>query len=426
MLNSEAFLQLFRPVDQVTTIPMYSANFELTQPGYNDDGFGHRILYFGQAAHIALTHEKIPEFLDAMPFAGDADRTNALAFALTCQLPRHWPGEKPVFPVTGTKSHCGKDTVIRFASGNQKIISVSYQTTNWALERSIVGVIKQNPDVTVICVENARIEKRRAIIASGFLERFVTDRCPFLFSTGTGTPVHVDNKYVTTLSTNDGTIGVDLMNRSCPIHLSPTGSIEDRESPIGNPKLEYLPQHRDRIEAELRGMIEKWKDAGRPLKTTVKHPCIKWAQTIGGILDVNGYDDFLANYTLRRSVDEPVRRALGLLGAASPPDWLQPTEWATVCHDLGLTTTIIPEADRGSDKGRARGIGVVMTNHRDETFSVETEDRKYLLKLLKNRSRFDGIPQTRYMFERLEEEGLPLDDEAESKVDPSESADDSR
>jgi hypothetical protein len=73
-------------------------------------------------------------------------------------------------------------------------------------------------------------------------------------------------------------------------------------------------------------MIERWKQAGQQLDTTVKHPFLQWAQTIGGILKANGFQDFfLANYSLRRTADDPVRQALGLLGAARREEWLRPT-----------------------------------------------------------------------------------------------------
>lgn len=89
------------------------------------------------------------------------------------------------------------------------------------------------------------------LIASAFVERFITDPEPTLFSTGSGGPVRRKNNFVVAISTNFGTFSEDLMNRSLPIHLAPSGNVADRKSPIGNPKLEFLPRNRDRIEAEL-------------------------------------------------------------------------------------------------------------------------------------------------------------------------------
>src|SRR5205823_5169138 len=137
-----------------------------------------------------------------------------------------------------------------------------------------------------------------------------------------------------------------LMNRGLPIHLDPVGDVAARVSPIGNPKLEFLPRHRDRIEAELRGMVERWKGEGCPLDTSVKHPSTEWAQTIGGILMANGFAGFLGNYGVRKTADDPVRRGLALLGVAQPGEWLRAAEWARLATDLGLARAVIPEADR--------------------------------------------------------------------------------
>jgi len=205
------------------------------------------------------------------------------------------------------------------------------------------------------------------------------------------------------------------MNRGLPIHLDPVGDVAARVSPISNPKLEYLPRHRDRIEAELRGMIEHWKGAGCPLDTRVQHPFGPWAQVVGGILMANGFSSFLGNYSLRKTADDPVRKGLGLLGVARPGKWLRSAEWARLATNLGLADAVIPEADRNSDLGRERGIGVVLSAHRDETFHVETEDRRTVLRLERARRRFEEgrDPSTRYRFVVLREEVIPEDGQEE-------------
>ena len=140
------------------------------------------------------------------------------------------------------------------------------------------------------------------------------------------------------------------------------------KSPIGNPKLEFLPANKEKIAAELRGMVERWKAAGQPLDEEVRHPFGPWAKVVGGILKANGFTDFLANYGKRKTADDPLRHGLGLIGAVKPDEWLRPDEWARCVVDLGLVKTVIPEADRENDKSRTRGIGVVMTRTRQRDF----------------------------------------------------------
>ncbi|MBI2808658.1 MAG: hypothetical protein HYX68_27025 [Planctomycetes bacterium] len=418
LLRSELFLQQFRPLDAICRSPRYFEDFSLPEAGYNDRGAGQRLLYSGSDIEMATTLEAIPKFLDVMAFATNADRTNAVAAALTAQPLRHfWPGAKPLLAVSSTKSHGGKDSTILFAAGATPRVSISYQATDWALERSFVGAMRHSPDTGVIVIENARLARKQPYIASSFIERLLTDPEPFLWSTGTGAPVRRRNEFVIAISTNFGTLSEDLVNRSLPIRLTPVGDVHDRTTPIGNPKLEFLPANRDRIEAELRGMVERWKRAGRPPDLSVKHPFTQWAQVVGGILRVNGFTNFLDNYTTSKTTQDPLRQALGLLGAATPGSCLTATEWTTHVKNLGLARSIVPENDRENDKSQARAIGVILSNHQGETFIGETDNDRFVLRLEKSRRRIGGKPATRYCFICIDRTELPTDpDEKEQQT----------
>jgi hypothetical protein len=203
------------------------------------------------------------------------------------------------------------------------------------------------------------------------------------------------------------------MNRALPVHLNPVGDVAARQSPIGNPKLEYLPANRERIEAELRGMIERWKAAGRPLDEQVRHPFTDWARTVGGILRACGFEDLLANYRVRKTADDPVRQGLALLGAARPGEWLPPAVWARLAVAIGVSRRVIPEGDRDTDKSRERGIGVVLSAHLDEMLSAESDSERLTLALEKGRKRFvpGAEPETRYQFAVRSREPLPTGEE---------------
>ena len=84
---------------------------------------------------------------------------------------------------------------------------------------------------------------------------------------------------------------------------------------------------------------------------------------------------------------------------ARPGEWLRSDCWARLARTVGVVKAVIAEHDRDTDQGRARGIGVALSAHRDETFAVETEEETLRLKLERTRRRFDpGVPTTRYRF----------------------------
>ena len=160
MLASEVFLLQFRVLDEVATSPRFLENFDLTVPGYNNGGNGQCILHIGEAGRVSQSTDTIRAFLDVMDFATNADRTNAVAAALTVMLRNHWPGGKPVLVVTSTKSHGGKDTVILFAAGFTPQTSISYEPADWALQAAFVASLRKEPELGLVNVENARLAKR--------------------------------------------------------------------------------------------------------------------------------------------------------------------------------------------------------------------------------------------------------------------------
>jgi hypothetical protein len=99
-LASESFLQQFLPVDRVERRSSYLPDFTLTSPGYNNGGFGHHVLLYGSEAWIEYDLSSIPRFLDVMSFETAADRSNAVAAALTVMLRYSWSGCKPCLIVT--------------------------------------------------------------------------------------------------------------------------------------------------------------------------------------------------------------------------------------------------------------------------------------------------------------------------------------
>jgi len=381
----------------------------LTKPGYNDGGEGNRIYYTGEEAEIADGMDAMNVFLTVMEFESMADRTNTVAFALTVMLHNHWLGGKPIAVVTATKSHAGKDTIIDFASGPARSCSVTYEAADWALKQDFVRALKEAPETVVMVIGNARLQRRNSFIASQWVEHFATEKDVYLSAPGTGEGVWRRNDVVIAMSTNFGSVSEDIMNRSLPIHLDPLGDVASRNPDIGNPRHEYLPNNEKRIAAELRGMIERWKDAGMPLDENVRHPFKLWAETIGGILMVNGFGDFLANYGERKTTHDPVRQSIGILGAAKPGEWLSPDDWARLAVEEGVSKMLMSGAD--SERARKRAIGVVLSAHRDETFETVTETENLTLRLRKQRRRWEtGREATvRYCFEVLDRCVIPED-----------------
>ncbi len=412
MLRTEAFLGNFLPVDRVTATPGCLPDFTPMARGYNDGGPGHRCYYTGSKPKPAKACKTIDTFLDMMDFETQADRTNAVAAGLTVLLRNLWPGGRPIFNVTATKSHSGKDTVLDFAAGLALHRSLSYEEADWALQSNIVKILTHEPDVGMLRIENIRIRGKQ-LIASAIVERFATDPRPCLSSaTAKGPFPTIDNHFVMAFSTNFGRLSEDLANRSLPIHLAPKGSITDRTYAHGNPRQVWLPKNRDRISREFYGIVQRWIDAGKPLALVRSHPCSHWAETIGGMLMVAGYEGFLDNYADSRVEQDPVRAGVAELGAYSQPnEWLRPVDILNKAEQLGLTKDILSDGYRSSEHAKLQGLGKVLTTHAGESFKGKNDDAEVEFVVERARRRFEpGKAEQRYRFLRKSSTPLPLDD----------------
>ena len=402
MLATECFLGAFLPVKRIVTSPVYLPDFTLTQPGYNPGG----ILYLGPPPLVSESLEFTNKFLDVMEWASDADRTNAVAAALLVHLRLHWPGGKPVILITATVSGAGKGTVMKYAAGNVRRASILYENLDWPIQRQLQPQLNAHPDIGVITSDNVRTDSSHSReIRSGFLEGFITDQEIIMNAPGGGPEVRTPNAFVYFINTNEGVFSKDFLNRSFLSHLTPKGDVTEthRNSPIGDP-MEYLDKHREQLDAELRGMIEKWKKAGRPLLPDAPegHRMVDCTRTLGGILQVNAYKDFLGNYRSVRAAYDPIGQSLGILAAAKPGEELTAREWAALAVTHGLDNLFHP-GSRGKDKvlSQEREMGWKLKVYIDHTVEFVTEDGGRLrFKLQKDKRRWAGLdPHIRYWFE---------------------------
>ncbi len=415
MLATETFLDCFRPVDTVTAVPGFDSEFGLLKPGYNPGPAGHRIYYTGSVIQPATRTDTIDKFLDVMPFATEADRTAAVAGALTILLRRCWPGGKAMVLARATKSQSGKETLLDFTCGLTPSFALTFQPDkDWPMEKNVAAILDRNPESGVIRLENIRIDGRKREISSAFFERFLTSNYVTLYTTGTGNPVPVPNSFVVAASSNEGIFSVDFLNRSLTMMLTAKGDMAARVSRIGDPRWEYLPANRNTIHAELLGIVCRWSQAGRPLDlTAMKKHCFKqWAAEVGGMLELAGYREFLENHMLQSSAHNPTKEKLAFLGLMAGSDWLRPSELLDIAEQHAVATELIPHGHREGHERRLTGLGKTLSSHENETLTTTTEDEVVTFRLIKERKRMRPGEDAKvvYQFEELSRKSLAVSD----------------
>ena len=406
MLMSRSFLSNFPKVEEVVSTPVALPDHSASRPGYNQGG----VLYLGPALSAASGMDTIDTFLDIMDFRENADRTNSVAAALTVLFRRHFPGAKPLVLVMSTKSHGGKGTIIEFVRGETAKAQIEYQDKDWPMQVHLYEQLRQRPDLGVIDLDNIRTDSsgRAKVIRSAFFESFVTNSEIILGSVRSGRePIRTFNRFVVLTNTNEGCLSIDLLNRSLPIHLNPVGDLEERLAKAkarlgGGVKDEWLPANRKQLTSELWGMIDRWVEAGRPADQNVSHPMSLWAQTIGGILMVNGFKDFLANYSATRATADPIREALGILAFHAGKEAMRAGKLAEIAVAQGLGKTLMPGVDPALTAAAERQMGVVLSPYVGEVFTARTAIEQIAYRLKKESKRWDrGNPHYRYTFEEI-------------------------
>ena len=406
MLLSRSFLANFRCIEDVVTTPVVLPDLTPSRPGYNPQS---QILHLGPAVALSKGMDEINRFSDVMEWQSNADRTNAVAALLTVPFRRHFSGGKPFVLATASKSHAGKGTLIEFIRGKTSKAEISYEDKDWPMQRNLHDQLMQKPEIGVINFDNVRTDSsgRAKFIRTGFLESFITHSEIVLSSASSRKPLRIGNKFVVLLNTNEGSLSIDLLNRSLPIRLNPTGDLPERiaraKSQLGGDvKHDWLPAHRDQIEAELWWMIDQWVKEGKPLDEKVRHPMGPWAQTIGGILMVNGFRDFLANYTATRSAADPIREALSILAFHAGKEPRRAGDMAKIAVSQGLAKTLLPKVDSANEAACQRAMGVMLSPYVGETFSARTATERITFRLRKQEGRFgEAHPHYRYTFEEV-------------------------
>jgi hypothetical protein len=412
MLGSHSFLDNVPLVQDIVTTPVVLADGTPSQPGFNPGG----VLHLGLAPQVGTGLATINRFLDVMDFDGSASRTNAVAAALTVLFRHHWYGGKPLVLVTANKSHAGKGTVCKFIAGGCAEAHILYQNRDWPMEQSLQKQLTERPEVGVIVFDNVRLGSAGGgrEIRSGLFESFITSDEFILSAAKLSSTFRSLNKYVVLLNTNEGVMSADCLNRSLPIELNSTGDMEERLARAkarlgGDVKTEWLPQNLHKIEAELWGMNDRWLREGKPLDTTVRYPMAPWAQTIGGILMVNGFTDFLGNYRTTRAAADPVREAIGYLAfyaaqeaRAKGMKALPTTDLGKLVADKALDKVLLPGVDSSNRAACEREIGRRLTPYAEDTFTAPTATETITYRLVKKADRWGGKNVSyRYVFEEV-------------------------
>ncbi len=347
--------------------PILNGEYEVIPPGYDKNTC---VYYGGESIEPRDNIETIQEIFYQYPWADDncASYENWLALLVTQPVKHLFLGESPSGLVMGNQPDLGKTSLTHACSliYDGKSAGVIRFSDEEEMAKNIVTQLLIGTNF--LTVDNLKEEN----VSSPTLEMLMTSPVINLRILGGNKSVNRPNTLQTFLTLNDGNVCRDILSRSVPVRLHVEG--DTKALKWGNATLadSILPR-RKIILGEILGMWKRWAAAGKPLSNK-NHRFRKWARVVGGVMEANGYTNFLENLN---SVDEerdPLFLGyLALVDIMQSGSSYQATALANLCmnkniwrEQLSSNTPKGPAIKLGRLLERLIGRSVHSVNHKGE------------------------------------------------------------
>jgi hypothetical protein len=305
LLLREPTLQALPEIRSYALRPVFDSHFRLCNPGWNaNEGIlvhGPRIEINPSWAPSKATVpalERLPTHLRTLLgdfcFASDADVVNTVGVMLTGLLMTHFVTEgHPVVVLDGNQPGVGKTLLARSIS--VVLDGIDPQITNHRsddaeLQKQVLATLQGSSQACVI-IDNAKVTQ--GVVHSPFLEANTVAPQISLRILGTTNNYVRPNDCLWYLTMNGTQISSDLVSRSVAIRFKHEGDPGGRDYGGRNP-IRYALTHRQAILSELATMVVYWNTQERPCSGH-PHRMPHWSRVVGGVLEANGFPEFLQN-----------------------------------------------------------------------------------------------------------------------------------
>jgi len=289
-------------VERLVTVPVFAPDGSLlTDPGYSSSGK----LYLSPSVSVQpvpsspdpddLDRAKasIEDVLADFPFVSIADRTHAIAAMLLPAARSMIPGPTPMMIIQAPAKGTGKSLLalaIRAPSSpTGGVITGGGDRDEW--RKRITSLLRSGP--TVITVDNLHGYLDSEALAAVLTSTTWEDRI-----LGVSDIATLPNQTLWLATGNGVTLSDELRRRTVPILLD--AEVEEPHLRAAthwrHPDLKtFVQDHRADLVWSVLVIVKTWIAAGRPAGSKSLGSFESWASSMGGILEVAGYEGFLEN-----------------------------------------------------------------------------------------------------------------------------------
>ena len=294
---------------------------------------------------------------------------------LTVVLVPQFIGAKPAVVFNGNQPGLGKSIlaqIIAILRDGRPTETATYNPNDEEFEKRLGSIVRRG--ATTIIIDNAKTGgPRHPRIESACLERSITDPILSFRLLGYSKEIRAENSHIFCITANSAELGPDLVSRSVSVALHYEGNPKRRAFAMPDPE-GYAVDHRMELLGELLGLVERWKVAGRPNgEAPTRFNKKGWGAIVGGILQVAGYPDFLANAdTAALDMDETRREFAELIAILGEMEAVERSaaELAAIAIQRGFLRSELKDC---TPRAAATRMGIIASRFVGEPFALSSQ-----------------------------------------------------
>ena len=294
VLASAGDSELVREMRLLTHYPVYERNWELAKPGW------HNGVYYDQPPELDGMKPReggwqvIEDLIVDFPFADEADKQNFISLLLTPMIRPAVLGNVPMFLIRSSLPRTGKTKLAEQVTGGiylgEETPAMQWSTNEDERDKRILSILKQGD--TVLHVDNVSNYVDSPALASLVTSKYYQGRI-----LGQSQMVRLENSLTVIATANNPRATGEIVRRAVPITLQPGDDAPELRSDFKHPHLfRHVIYRRPRVWSVMTGLIEKWKEAGRPSTGMKMGGFEGWAEAMSGIMFVAGAEKWMSNW----------------------------------------------------------------------------------------------------------------------------------
>jgi len=282
-----------RDMKLLTNYPVYTPSWELALPGWHDG------VYYDEPPEL---HGVTPggnwgvldDILVDFPFQDDADQQNFISLLLTPMIRPAVLGNVPMFLIKSSLPRTGKTKLAEQVTGGiylgEETPAMQWSSNEDERDKRILSILKQGD--TILHVDNVAAYMDSPALASLVTSKFYQGRV-----LGQSQMMRLENSLTVVATANNPRATGEIVKRVVPITLQPEDDAPELRDNFKHRHLfEHILKRRPKVWSVMMGLVEEWKQAGRPSTKMKMGGFEGWISAMSGIMHLANADKWMSNW----------------------------------------------------------------------------------------------------------------------------------